>query len=125
MRGARRATRVILALEKSLGPDESARRAVAHLKRHRITLLGALMDTGNFLEILTKARADRGEDCLRAGEDLSRRWRMVHARSRLQTHREDPAGRRIRGYVALEMEGKEDPDSAVPKSIAMLREAFA
>lgn len=29
------------------------------------------------------------------------------------------------GYVSLEMEGKEDPDTAVPKSIAMLREAFA
>ena len=29
------------------------------------------------------------------------------------------------GYVALEMEGKEDPDIAVPKSIALLRKAFA
>ena len=29
------------------------------------------------------------------------------------------------GYVALEMEGKENPDTAVPKSIAMLRAAFA
>jgi sugar phosphate isomerase/epimerase len=28
------------------------------------------------------------------------------------------------GYVSLEMEGKEAPDVAVPKSIAMLREAF-
>ncbi|RYD76272.1 MAG: sugar phosphate isomerase/epimerase, partial [Verrucomicrobiaceae bacterium] len=30
-----------------------------------------------------------------------------------------------RGYVSLEMEGKENPDTAVPKSIAMLRQAFA
>ena len=29
------------------------------------------------------------------------------------------------GYISLEMEGKEDPATAVPKSIAMLREAFA
>ncbi len=29
-----------------------------------------------------------------------------------------------RGYVALEMEGKENPDSAVPKCIAKLRDAF-
>lgn len=29
------------------------------------------------------------------------------------------------GYVSLEMEGKEAPDTAVPKSIAMLRAAFA
>ena len=28
------------------------------------------------------------------------------------------------GYVSLEMEGKEDPDVAVPKSIAMLRKMF-
>ena len=30
-----------------------------------------------------------------------------------------------RGWVSLEMEGKEDPDIAVPKSVALLREAFA
>ncbi len=29
-----------------------------------------------------------------------------------------------RGYISLEFEGKEDPDTAVPKSLAMLREAF-
>jgi sugar phosphate isomerase/epimerase len=29
------------------------------------------------------------------------------------------------GWVSLEFEGKEDPNTAVPKSIAMLREAFA
>ena len=29
------------------------------------------------------------------------------------------------GYVALEMEGKENPDIAVPKSIKLLRKAFA
>ncbi|HEV7225231.1 MAG TPA: sugar phosphate isomerase/epimerase family protein, partial [Pirellulales bacterium] len=29
-----------------------------------------------------------------------------------------------RGYVSLEFEGKENPDTAVPKSLALLREAF-
>jgi sugar phosphate isomerase/epimerase len=28
------------------------------------------------------------------------------------------------GYVSLEMEGKEDPETAVPKSLALLRRAF-
>ena len=28
------------------------------------------------------------------------------------------------GWVSLEMEGKEDPDQAVPKSIELLRKAF-
>jgi sugar phosphate isomerase/epimerase len=30
-----------------------------------------------------------------------------------------------RGYVSLEMEGKEDPLTAVPKSLAMLRQHFS
>ena len=29
-----------------------------------------------------------------------------------------------RGYLSLEFEGKEDPRTAVPKSLAMLRKAF-
>ncbi len=29
------------------------------------------------------------------------------------------------GYVSLEMEGKQDPDVAVPKSVVMLRKAFS
>jgi L-ribulose-5-phosphate 3-epimerase len=31
----------------------------------------------------------------------------------------------FKGYVSLEMEGKEDPDTAVPKSLALLRKALA
>ena len=31
----------------------------------------------------------------------------------------------FRGWVSLEFEGKEDPATAIPKSLAMLREAFA
>jgi len=31
----------------------------------------------------------------------------------------------FKGYVSLEMEGKEPPDTAVPKSLKLLREAFA
>ena len=30
-----------------------------------------------------------------------------------------------RGYISLEMEGKEDPETAVPKSLEILRKAFA
>ena len=29
------------------------------------------------------------------------------------------------GYISLEFEGKEDPETAVPKSFALLRKAFA
>jgi L-ribulose-5-phosphate 3-epimerase len=31
----------------------------------------------------------------------------------------------FRGWVSLEMEGKESPDTAVPKSLQVLREAFS
>ena len=34
------------------------------------------------------------------------------------------AGAGYTGWVGLEMEGKESPDLAVPKSVAMLRKAF-
>ncbi len=34
------------------------------------------------------------------------------------------AGVGYNGYVSLEFEGRGDPDVAVPKSIAMLRQAF-
>ena len=30
-----------------------------------------------------------------------------------------------RGYISLEFEGKEDPRTAVPKSLALLRKVFA
>ncbi len=30
-----------------------------------------------------------------------------------------------KGYISLEFEGKEDPKTAVPKSLAVLRQAFA
>jgi sugar phosphate isomerase/epimerase len=30
-----------------------------------------------------------------------------------------------RGYISLEFEGKEDPRMGVPKSLALLRKAFA
>jgi sugar phosphate isomerase/epimerase len=32
---------------------------------------------------------------------------------------------RFKGYVSLEFEGKEDPVTAVPKSLALLREALS
>ena len=32
---------------------------------------------------------------------------------------------KYQGWISLEMEGKEDPITAVPKSLALLRKAFA
>ena len=87
--------------------------------------LGALVDTGNFLEdpyeklklIAPKAVFVQAKTYYGGGEwytldlDYKRIAQMLAAVN-------------YRGYVSLEMEGKENPDVAVPKSIAMLRQAF-
>ncbi len=61
----------------------------------------------------------------RSGQDVLRRRRVVHARPRLRADRGHPAQGRVSGWVSLEMEGKESPDTAVPKSLALLRHAFS
>ena len=87
--------------------------------------LGVLMDTGNFLE------------------DPYAKLQQIAAPTVFVQAKTYPGGgewytldldyRRIAkileevnytGYISLEMEGKENPDTAVPKSIAMLRKAF-
>ena len=42
-----------------------------------------------------------------------------------QAHKQILRKHNYRGYISLEMEGKEAPAIAVPKSLAMLRKAFA
>ena len=87
--------------------------------------LGILMDTGNFLEnpykklemiasrtTFVQAKTDYG-----GGE-----WYTLN----LDYKRIAGILRKVnyRGYVSIEFEGKEDAKSAVPKSVAMMREAF-
>jgi sugar phosphate isomerase/epimerase len=88
--------------------------------------LGVLMDTGNFLEdpydklrlIAPRTTFVQAKTYYGGGEwytldlDYERIARIL-------------ADVNYTGYVSLEMEGKEDPDLAVPRSIAMLRKAFA
>ena len=87
--------------------------------------LGALMDTGNFMEdpydklklIAPKTVYAQAKTYHGGGEwytlelDYKRIARILY-----------DAG--YTGYISLEFEGKESPDLAVPKSIALLREAF-
>ena len=87
--------------------------------------LGVLMDTGNFLE--------DPYDKLR---QIAPRTTFVQAKTYYgggEWYTLDLDYKRIAGiladvgytgYVSLEMEGKENPDTAVPKSIDMLRKAF-
>ncbi len=87
--------------------------------------LGVLMDTGNFLENPYKKL-----------EMIASRTTFVQAKTYYgggKWYTLDLDYKRIagilskvnyRGYVSIEFEGKEDAQSAVPKSVAMMREAF-
>ena len=87
--------------------------------------LGGLMDTGNFLEdpyakleqIAPKTVFVQAKTYYGGGEwytldlDYQRIAKILGAVN-------------YTGYISLEMEGKEDPDTAVAKSVEMLRKAF-
>ncbi len=88
--------------------------------------LRVTLDTGNFLEnqyeqfealaaeaVLVQAKTYYGEG---TWYTLDIDYNKVAAILRKHNYR---------GYLSLEFEGKEDPATAVPKSLAMLRAAFA
>ena len=105
----------------TLGEDELATIA----KAIQSPWLGVLMDTGNFLE-----------DPYAQLEMIASRTVFVQAKTyygggewySLDLDYKRIAGilRKVnyRGYVSIEFEGKEDAQTAVPKSVAMMREAF-
>lgn len=116
---------VMLALENHWGLARTPEGLLRILNEVKSPWLGGLMDTGNFLEdpyvkleaIAAKTVYVQAKTYHGGGEwytldlDYDRVARML-------------AGAGYGGWVALEMEGREDPDVAVPKSIAMLRRAF-
>jgi sugar phosphate isomerase/epimerase len=116
---------VILALENHWGLTRTPEGLLRILNAIQSPWLGGLMDTGNFLEdpyakleqIAPKTVFVQAKTYFGGGEwytlelDYKRIAKILAAVN-------------YTGYVALEMEGKEDPDIAVPKSIALLREAF-
>jgi sugar phosphate isomerase/epimerase len=116
---------VILALENHWGLTRTPEGLLRILNAIDSPWLGGLMDTGNFLDdpydklaqIAPKTVFVQAKTYFGGGEwytldlDYRRIARILAAAD-------------YRGYVSLEMEGKEDPDTAVPKSIALLREAF-
>jgi len=116
---------VILALENHWGLTRTPEGLLRVLDAVKSPWLGGLMDTGNFLEdpyeklkrIAPKTVFVQAKTYPGGGEwytldlDYSRIAGIL-------------ANAGYTGYVSLEMEGKEDPDTAVPKSIEMLRKAF-
>ena len=117
---------VILALENHWGLTSKPEGQLRILSAIDSPWLGALMDTGNFLEdpyekltaIAPKTVFVQAKTYPGGGE-----WYTLDLDYKRIAKILRDAG--YTGYISLEMEGKEAPDTAVPKSLAMLREAFA
>lgn len=116
---------VILALENHWGLTRTPDGLLRILDAIKSPWLGGLMDTGNFLE-----------DPYPKLEQIASRVVFVQAKTYYgggEWYTLDIDYKRVakilssvgyKGYISLEFEGKENPDVAVPKSIAMLRKAF-
>ncbi len=117
---------VVLALENHWGLARTPEGLLRILNSLKSPWLGGLMDTGNFLEdpypkltaiapqtVYVQAKTYHG-----GGE-----WYTLDLDYPRIAAILEKAG--YTGWVSLEMEGKEDPATAVPKSIATLRHAFA
>lgn len=116
---------VILALENHWGLARTPEGLLHILDAIKSPWLGALMDTGNFLEnpfeklklIAPRTVYVQVKTYYGGGE-----WYTLDLDYKRIAGILAEAG--YSGWVSLEMEGKEDPDKAVPRSIAMLRKAF-
>lgn len=116
---------VILALENHWGLTRTPAGLLRIVEAVNSPWLGVLADTGNFLEnpyeqltrIAPKTVYIQAKTYYGGGE-----WYTLDLNYKRIAGIFRQAG--YRGYVGLEMEGKENPDTAVPKSIAVLRKAF-
>ncbi len=116
---------VILAVENHWGLSRTPEGQLRIVNGISSPWFGALMDTGNFMEdpydklkmIAPKTVYAQAKTYYGGGEwytldlDYKRIAKILYDADYC-------------GFVSLEFEGKEDPDIAVPKSIALLREAF-
>ncbi|MCI0746350.1 MAG: sugar phosphate isomerase/epimerase [Verrucomicrobia subdivision 3 bacterium] len=116
---------VLLALENHWGLTRTPEGVLRVVNAIQSPWLGAMMDTGNFLEdpydklalMAPKTVFVQAKTYFGGGEwytldlDYKRIAVILGAVN-------------YRGYVSLEFEGKEDPATGVPKSLKLLREAF-
>ena len=116
---------VVLALENHWGLSRTPQGQLRIINAINSPWLGALMDTGNFMEdpyeklreIAPKTVYVQAKTYLGGGEWYTLDLDYPRIASIL-------ADAGYSGYVSLEFEGKADPDMAVPQSIEMLRKAF-
>jgi sugar phosphate isomerase/epimerase len=117
---------VTLALENHWGLTRTPEGVLRVIEAVNSPWLVGLMDTGNFRE-----------DLYENLEKMAEYVRFVQAKTYFgggEWYTQEMDYNRIAGilkavnysgYISLEMEGKEDPATAVPKSIAVLKSAFA
>ena len=116
---------VLLALENHWGLARTPEGMLRILDAIKSPWLGGLMDTGNFLEdpyeklkmIAPKTVFVQAKTYYGGGEWYSLDLDYAKIAKIL-------ADVNYNGYIALEFEGKENPDIAVPKSLDVLRKAF-
>ncbi len=116
---------VVLGLENHWGLARTPKGLLRLVDTIRSPWLGVTLDTGNFLE-----------DPYDKIEAIAARATYMHAKTYfgggvwytldLDYDRIAAIMRKAnyRGFISLEFEGKEDPKTAVPKSLALLRKAF-
>ncbi|MEW6236969.1 MAG: sugar phosphate isomerase/epimerase family protein [Candidatus Omnitrophota bacterium] len=116
---------VILALENHWGLSRTPEGLLRIANAIESPWLGVLADTGNFMEdpydklkqIAPKTVMIQAKTYYGGGE-----WYTLDLDYKRIANIFEEAG--FRGYVSLEYEGKEDAETAVPKSLEVLREAF-
>ena len=116
---------VVLALENHWGLTRTPEGLLRIINAIPSPWLGVLMDTGYFLEdpypklqrIAPKTVFVQAKTYYGGGEWYTLDLDYDRIASIL-------ADVNYRGYISLEFEGKENPDVAVPKSLALLRKAF-
>lgn len=117
---------VVMGLENHWGLGREAVGVLRVLDALKSPWLQATLDTGNFLEnmyeqmdalaprsVLVQAKTYFG-----GGEWYALEIDYARVAQILRKHR-------YRGYISLEMEGKEDPATAIPRSLELLRKAFS
>jgi sugar phosphate isomerase/epimerase len=117
---------VVLALENHWGLTRYPEGVLRIVQALPSPWLQVLMDTGNFLEepyqhlekLAPQAVYVHAKTYYGGGEWYTLELDYVRIAKLLRS-----VG--FQGYLSLEFEGKEDPDIAVPRSVALLREALA
>lgn len=116
---------VVMGLENHWGLGREASGVLRVLDAVKSPWLQATLDTGNFLEnmydqmdaLAARAVLVQAKTYFGGGEWYALDIDYARVAEILRKHH-------YRGYISLEMEGKEAPATAIPKSLHLLRQAF-